>query len=260
MPYLLSNKNVIEENVKIKDIPCIILRPSNENGKVPTILFYHGWSSSKENQRFRGFILCNLGYQVIIPDAIYHGERDPLTDYDANNAVKYFWNVILSNIDESNDIIEGSISKYNADPNNISVMGHSMGGFTAAGVFTHDSRIKTSVILNGSFNWEMSNEIFSKQLDNNVTNIEEEEQIRKLNPMNNIEKLVDRPILVLHAGADEVVSIDPQRIFYDKINPLYKDKNNIKLIEYPWLNHFVTTNMMEDGAKWLQIHCKSKGD
>lgn len=254
MPYLLSNKNVIEENVKIKDIPCIILRPSNENGKVPTIIFYHGWSSTKEMQRFRGFILCSLGYQVIIPDAIYHGERNPIDYTSISNASKYFWKVILKNIDESEYIIEESINKNNADPKRIGVMGHSMGGFTAAGIFANNSKINCSVIFNGSCNWEKSNEIFSKILEDNISNGEEKE-IKSLDPINNLEKLIDRPMLILHGDSDAVVSIEPQRIFHSKINSLYKEKSRIELIEYPNVNHHLTTSMMEEGAKWLQRYC-----
>ena len=95
MPYLSNNENIIEENANIRGIPCIRLVPGWKSKPLPTIVFYHGWSSAKENQRFRGFILSNLGYQVIIPDAIYHGERNPIDYDDPNSAAKYFWGVIL---------------------------------------------------------------------------------------------------------------------------------------------------------------------
>ena len=61
MSYLLNNENIGEEDINIKDIPCIRLIPKRRGGPLPTIIFYHGWSSTKENQRFRGFILSNLG-------------------------------------------------------------------------------------------------------------------------------------------------------------------------------------------------------
>lgn len=253
MAYLLNNKNLIEEDIKIKDIPCILIRSKNKKGKIPTIIFYHGWSSRKENQRFRGFILSNLGYQVIIPDAIYHGKRNPIDHEDIDNMGKYFWKVVLGNIEESGYIIDEAINKYNGDSDNIGVIGHSMGGFTSAGVFTHDKRVKTGIPLNGSFNWEGSNKIFAKRLDNNIS-LDEEDEIRKLDPMNNLDKLVDRSILMLNGGADEVVPVSPQGIFYNKIKKLYKDESKIRLIKYNNLGHFVSTNMMEDLANWLKVH------
>ncbi len=253
MSYLLNNENIKEENINIKGIPCIRLIPKGKNETFSTIIFYHGWSSTKENQRFRGFILSNLGYQVIIPDAIYHGERNTTIDYnDANNAAKYFWRVILNNIEEFNILAEELVRKYNSNPNNIAVMGHSMGGFSSAGVFTHNKSIKTAVILNGSLNWKMSNNIFSKQL--NIDIAEEKkltEKVELLDPMNNLHELVDRSLLILHGAEDNVVSKIPQQTFYEKIKPLYKDETKIDMIEYPNLGHFVTTNMMEDAARWI---------
>lgn len=251
MTYLLQNNNIIEEQAKIKDIPCIILKPRNKKGKLPTIIFYHGWSSSKERQKFRGFILASLGYQVIIPDSINHGERNIIDYNNVDNMANYFWKTVLNNIEESKDIIDTSMDIYDMDPGNIVVMGHSMGGFTAAGAFTHDNRIKTSVILNGSFNWGMSNEIFLEQLGKNIT-VEEQDEIIRLDPMNNLNKLLDRPILMVNGGSDTVVPMNPQKVFYDNIKGSYKDGSKIKLIKHINVGHFVTTGMMEDTAKWLK--------
>lgn len=47
----------------------------------PKVNYYHGWHSSKEYQRFKGTVLAVYGYQVIIADAVYHGERNPI-DYN----------------------------------------------------------------------------------------------------------------------------------------------------------------------------------
>ena len=67
--YMKSN-NIVEERVVIQGIPAIIFRPREVNEAMPTVIFYHGWSSNKELQRLRGFILASVGYQVVIPDAI----------------------------------------------------------------------------------------------------------------------------------------------------------------------------------------------
>ena len=256
MPYLLNNESIKEECINIKDIPCVRFTPKGKHEPFSTIIFYHGWSSNKENQRFRGFILSSLGYQVIIPDAIYHGERNPIDYDDPGSAAKYFWGVILNNMDEFNILTEELINKYDSDPDNIAVTGHSMGGFASAGIFTHNRNIKTSVILNGSLNWEMSNEIFLKKLT--ADTVEEEalnKRVNLLDPMNNLHKLIDRPLLILHGAEDNVVSKMPQQVFYNKVKSLYEDRSKINMIEYPFLGHVVTTNMLEDGARWLSKWC-----
>ncbi len=251
MTDYLRNSNIVEEKICIGRIPAILLRPKELKGTYPTIIFYHGWSSKKELQRIRGLILSTVGYQVLIPDAIYHGERNPI-DYSTSYE-KYFWKIILNNLEESGVIIDELISKYNADPNRIGVIGNSMGGFTAAGIFTHNPRVKALVVLNGSCAWRNSNEVFKSflelELDEDLKEIED--KVNQIDPMNNLELLKDRPILMLHGNSDSVVSIESQRIFFKSIEPLYQDKNRIKLVEYNNLNHFVTTNMMEESIIWF---------
>lgn len=250
--YLKSNY-ILEKHIYIGNIPAILFRSKENKELIPTIIFYHGWSSDKETQRMRGFILSSVGYQVIIPDAIYHGERNALDNYDLEDAAEYFWDTIFTNIEESSIIMDELVSKYDADPNRIGVMGNSMGGFTAAGVFAHNPDIKALVVLNGSCAWEISNKIFKKSFEIKTTEEQKpvEEKIIKMDPINNLESLVNRPILLLHGDSDTVVSVEGQTVFYNKIRSMYEDKEKIKFIQYPDLNHFVTTNMMEESVAWF---------
>ncbi len=50
-PY--ESEFVITERISIGDIPCLKFRPKGAEGLVPTIIYYHGWRSNKENQRLR---------------------------------------------------------------------------------------------------------------------------------------------------------------------------------------------------------------
>jgi len=255
MTDYLTIDHLLEERIYIDNIPAIRFNLKSNKDKIPTIILYHGWSSCKESQRLRGFILANLGFQVIIPDAIYHGERERLEDYEVENAVKYFWPTILNNMEEADKIIDYCIDNLNTDPHRIGLIGHSMGGFTAAGIFTHNSNIRTAVILNGSLYWGYFNSIFKEQFKLDLSNhevLKAEEKINFLDPMNNIDKLLDRPILLLHGEKDSLVDISGQRIFYEKVGPKYSDKSLLQLIEYSNLDHFVTTNMMDEAAKWFR--------
>lgn len=253
--YLKSNY-IIEEKVKIQDIPTIIFRPREVNELIPTILFYHGWSSNKELQRLRGFILASVGYQVAIPDALYHGERNPLSDYGQDATIKYFWDVIFRNIEEFGIIEHELVEKYNADPKRIAVMGNSMGGFTSGGIFTQNTDIKTLIVFNGCCGWENFNKNFEVTVTEKLKKVEK--KIQDLDPMKHLDSLKDRPILLLHGDIDNVVPIDSQRIFYNKLNLMNDDKERIKLIEYPGLNHVVTTNMMEESINWLGKYLRNR--
>lgn len=251
MTDYLKSSNIIEEKIYIKDIPAILFRPKGLDKPLKTIIFYHGWTSSKEGQRLRGLIYATVGYQVLIPDAIYHGERGAI-DYNTADGT-YFWKTILNNLDESKVLIEELLEKYNADSENISVIGHSMGGFTAAGIFTHNTGIKSAVVFNGACAWGYANEILKAQIGIEITDElkELENRINEIDPLNNLELLKDRKIFMLHGNKDGVVSIESQRYFLTEAKPVYSNQSLVKLIEYHNVNHHITTGMMEDSIAWL---------
>ncbi len=253
MDYL-SSEFIKEELIMIDKIPTIILRPRLLNKNTKSVILYHGWGSSKEKQRIRGYLLAIVGYQVFIPDAIYHGDRNPLEKYDMDNAKKFFWEIILKNLKESKTILSEIIEKYGGDSERIGVIGNSMGGFTAAGVFTHNN-INSAVILNGSCDWGKYNEILRKQgfteKDINIF-LKDNDIIEKFDPANNLDKIINRPILLLHGIEDELIPIECEYSFYNSVRKMYKNSQKIKLIDYTNLNHFVTTNMMDESIKWFK--------
>lgn len=252
----LETDHIIEKKIKIGRVPAILLRPATSDTKIPTIIWYHGWSSNKENQRIRGFIYASLGYQVLIPDAIYHGERSPLSDYGEESLTKFFWDVVLKNLEESTDLINSLVNDYEADPEKIGVTGHSMGGFTAAGVFTRQPGLKALVVLNGSCAWEDSNERFKKTLNLGDIDKRLEAKVKDMDPMNNLDLLKNRPILLLHGDKDGMVPIESQEIFYEKLNRLNTCKEKLSFVKSPGLDHFVTTGMMEKSIKWFHNYVK----
>ena len=245
--------NITKEKVLINDIPAVVLTPKNDSTSQPTIILYHGWGSNIEKQEFRGYILSTFGYQVVIPCAIYHGERSPVDHSNPEVAGKYFWDVIFKNIEESNIIIDYAIKNLKADPSRLGVCGNSMGGFTSAGVFTSNKDIRALVVFNGSCNWDYSNRLFKTALNmgepKNPKYIQD--KIDKYNPMMNLEHIINRPILMLHGDSDTLVGVEAQREFYREVAPKYEGSERLKFIEYPKLNHFVTTNMMEESIFWF---------
>ena len=251
---MLKSKFIREEKHKIGKIPVIRLVPKYREEKLPTVIFYHGWSSSKEIQLMRGMILASFGYQVILPDAINHGERGMVDYSNPAEIVRCFWPTILQNLDEYEVIRDFSIENFHADGEKLGISGNSMGGFTASGIFTSNPEIKALVMLNGSANWTGANFIFKELIPGELPDWlkEEEKKISAIDPMNHIEKLKDRPILILHGKADSVVDINSQRDFYKMAYSLYEDRSKIDIIEYKNLNHIVSTNMMEEAVKWFE--------
>ena len=254
MAHLTDNYRVDEEKVLIDNIPCLRLTPRRVEGKYPSIIFYHGLASNKESQRIRAYMLAFAGYQVLIPDAIHHGEREPKETEELELIAKYFWEAILTSVGEADQLLKALIEDYQADPDNIYVTGHSMGGFISAGVFAHNPRIKGAAPMNGSFNWKRSGEVLleSMGLDKDVFSLKDQETIDRLDPVNYRDNMVKRQILILHGQVDPEVNIAPQREFYQLMKEDASRDYSIDMIEYENLGHFVTTGMIEDLIKWLK--------
>ncbi len=249
MNYLRDNYAVEEEKLYIGDIPTLRLKPKGKEGRLPSIIFYHGLDSNKERQRLRGYILSFLGYQVFIPDAIHHGERDRKESQDPKLIARYFWQAILQSVKESSFLTQEIIGKYNGDRDKIYATGHSMGGFISAGVLANNKDVKKAMPMNGSFDWEKSSSIMleSMGLASDFT-IPEEEDMVKYSPINNIGKLEGKEILILHGEVDPEVDIRPQKDFFEA----NRSRLSIEMIVYEGLGHTVSTNMLDDLIKWLK--------
>lgn len=243
------------KTIELAGIPCLYVKPNLTSNKAPTVIYYHGWSSNKENNLFLGKILAFHGYGVILPDAIHHGERGALENYNVEALRKHFWEVIFNSVNEYKSLTKDALEKLGIDPNTIAVMGSSMGGFIASGVFTSNKEVKCLINMNGASAWEKAENVF-KEIDKYGQGAASEmqiEQIRKLDPLTNKETLYPRPILLLHGDSDTSISIDIQRYFYNEMKELYKDKpDRIKFIETPRLNHYKTVGMMEESIAWLE--------
>lgn len=244
-------------SIKLGEIPCLYIKPYYEDSKSSTVIYYHGWSSKKEKGLFIGEVLALHGYDVIIPDAIYHGDRNALGKYNVDALKKYFWDVIFNTVEEYESLILKAISLFGTDKENVAVMGSSMGGFIASGVFAANKEIKCLVNMNGACAWEKAESIF-REMDREGKGAASPKQrslIVEYDPLRKKNGLYPRPILMLHGDADTSVSIDIQRYFYDEIKEIYKERpERIKLIESTNLNHYKTTGMLEETLKWFDMY------
>lgn len=252
---LFDNDFILVERNEINGIPYLIIKERKKEGPLPTIFYYHGWSSNKENQRFKGFILANCGYQVVIPDSIYHGERDPI-DHNASGMMeKYFWEVVINSVEEFKILMEDIVKNHKADKNRMGIMGHSMGGFISSGIFSTNENINCLVNYNGSCAWIKADESFRKIHNQPPATEDEVLRLSKFDLTSNINRLKLRPILLVHGNSDTSVPIQSQRAFYQQVAPLYKENpENLKFSIYERLDHYITIGMLEEGILWLKKH------
>lgn len=250
----IENNFVKESKVEIDKIPSLRFRPVNSDHPLPTIIYYHGWSSNKEYQRFKAHIIASYGYQVIVPDCIYHGERNPI-DYEKESMLeKYFPEIILNSIKEAPILIDYIKKIKMTDSKKIAIMGTSMGGFISSGIFTKHQIFKTLIVFNGACAWgELLT--FDEQ-KNSDQNWDYQDELVRYNPADNLDQLNNRPILLLHGDSDSLVPIDAQRYFYNKVSGYYEDKDKIELVEVPRMDHYISTGMLEKAIFFNEEHLK----
>lgn len=230
------------KRIVVEEIPTLFMRPEGVENRLG-ILFYHGWSSTKEQNAFRGAALATSGATVIIPDAIHHGERGAFSEYQKpETTAQYFFQTIEQSRKEFS-IWKKHLQEQGID--RIMVMGHSMGGFTASTIYCDDEDLLGLVNLNGLFDFRVMEQMASGGLKDLYIPFEQ-------NPADEIEKLKNRPILMLAGEDDALIPYTEQQKFYERLQEMNDDKDLVRFISYEYLGHFVTTNMMEESVSFMK--------
>ncbi len=61
---------------KVNNIPLLeVVLTELRAEKIPIIIYYHGWQTSKELVLTQGRKFAKQGFRVLLPDAMNHGER-----------------------------------------------------------------------------------------------------------------------------------------------------------------------------------------
>lgn len=249
--FQYENSFITTTREEINGVPCLKFRPKGYKGLLPTVIYYHGWHSSKDFKRFQALVIASHGYQVIVPDALYHGDRDPIDHDDPQNLDRYLWEIIFQSVKESKKFIELIVNNHEADPTRIGIIGNSMGAISAGGVFVNNPDLKCLVGFNGIFAWQEA----IKRNDLPPIIQDNKKLIEYYDPMNNGDKIKERAILMLHGDDDTSLPIDSQRLFFNKMLPLYiTNPDKFEFIEVPKLNHYTTTGMLEKAIIWFKEH------
>lgn len=232
------------------ETPYLKFTPKNIDVDLPTIILYHGWHSSKEFKRFDAMLLASFGYPVIVPDALFHGERGAI-DYDAPSSLdQYLWKIIFQSVEESDRLISHLHQVHGIKEERMVVMGSSMGAMTASGVFAKHEKLKGLAALNGLNAWSVAikkgampkSELFA-------------DLIEQYDLLAHRERIQNRPVLLMHGVEDQSIPIQLQRDFYEEVK---SEGDHVQMVEFDQVGHRVTMNMMQKLVMWLNRECRIK--
>ncbi|MGM0156991.1 lipase/esterase [Enterococcus sp. AZ191] len=80
----------------VKNIPLLeVVLEELRDEKIPIVIYYHGWQTSKELVLTQGRKFAKKGIRVLLPDAMNHGERkQPVSSVPSYT----FWSSIYGNL------------------------------------------------------------------------------------------------------------------------------------------------------------------
>ncbi|WP_408010679.1 alpha/beta fold hydrolase [Pseudalkalibacillus sp. A8] len=243
----------------IQGIP--ILNAAKEDAfseQLPTLVFLHGFTSSKEQNLSYAYLLAKNGFRVILPDFPLHGERTvPLSSEERQWK---FWDIVMQGIVELKVITDHLVKTNQTDPGRIGVAGTSMGSITMFGALTQYDWIKTAISLMGTPSYEQfaNMMVYSIQKDGGklpLSTSELESKVRSLKPYDlslNPKLLGDRSLLIWHGKSDNVVPYQLTKRFYKNImeSGLFKE-NQIQMVTDPSSGHKVTREACHQAVNWI---------
>lgn len=237
----------------INKIPILeVVHEDLRKEKLPIIVLYHGWKSSKELILTQARKLADKNFRIVVPDALNHGQRKQ----DISSIPSFtFFNSIQGNIAEFDTLINFYRKIKLLDESRIGVGGYSMGGMTTSALMTQHPEIKVGASIMGSPKPVLYSQRVQKRA-NEVGFPYPKDLPLILSWLNNYdlsmqpEKIAQRPFLMWHGTKDQRIPfVDPSDFYQD-----IKDKNYAQNTKF-WVGknegHLVTTELMDDIADFF---------
>ena len=251
---------VVVEKKQIQEIPLLhIVEHANYTDPLPMVIFFHGFSSTKEKNLHYAHSLAEKGFRVVMPDALFHGERQTnLTGADINI---YFWDIVLNTIKEIQTVKQYFEEKGFVNCNRIGLAGTSMGGIVTLGALTQYPWAKAAVSLMGMPSFEEFTTWQFNQLERYgitvpITEKEKQQLFSKIRPFDLSlapTKLQNRPLLFWHGKKDPVVPFVPTYQFYEKIKENYRDNiDRLQFIADEEAGHMVSREGELQTVAWFE--------
>ncbi|HLR09692.1 MAG TPA: alpha/beta fold hydrolase [Bacillota bacterium] len=237
----------------------IVVAKENAEKKLPILTYFHGFTSAKEHNLPLAFLMAEKGYRVILPDSLYHGERDAGLSKEKLRLA--FWDIVVKNTTEIEAIYNELNRRGLLQDKRFGVAGTSMGGITTAAALAQYPWIKTAAILMGT----PTLTDYAKQLvqtykqsgELQITKTMEQDVYALLEPYDlsqHMEMLNERPLLFWHGDKDPVVPFSQPYAFYHDALMYYKKQANIRFIREKNRGHKVSRLAILQTVEWFSQH------
>jgi fermentation-respiration switch protein FrsA (DUF1100 family) len=174
---------------------------------LPTIIFYHGFTSSKLVYSYFAVALAQAGFRVVMPDAPEHGAR---FDGDEPRRLRRFWQILQGSFTEFSSLRDALYRADLVDGNRLAVGGASMGGMTALGIMTQFPDVRSVACLMGSGYFSTLSRALFPPLDMTSPGQAADLEaliapLAKWDVTAQLARLANRPLFLWHGEEDDVV-------------------------------------------------------
>ncbi|SDJ44344.1 prolyl oligopeptidase family serine peptidase [Salimicrobium halophilum] len=242
-----------------KGIPVLhVTEAAKQEEPLPVFTYFHGFTSAKEHNLPQAYLLAEKGYRVLLPDSLYHGEREENLHQQQLNLK--FWDIVYQNLKELQTLYDELEIRGLLEEGRFGVGGTSMGGITTAAALTMYPWIDVSCVMMGSpkpveFSKKLIEDVRASGAELPVSDEELESLYRALSTIDlslQPEKLKSRPLFMWHGDADPVVPFTHGYDFYHEVESMYENKQAIRHVKEPGRDHKVSRFAILRMVDWLQ--------
>ncbi|WP_332689349.1 esterase [Halalkalibacter lacteus] len=252
------------KNETIAQVPTlhVVKEESRCEQVIPTIFFFHGFTSAKEHNLHVAYLLAEKGFRVILPDALHHGEREDALK--GNKRELAFWEIILTSIKELDEMKQELEARELINGEKVGVIGTSMGAITMFGALTQYQWIQTAVSFMGTAYYETFANRLLEVVEQKELTIEQQMKetiLRNIKPFDlsaQLDKLGGRPLLIWHGKEDKVVPYPFSENLYQALAANYEDApENLQFLAEEKIGHKVSRRAVLTSVGWFEQHLLS---
>lgn len=225
----------------------------------PTIFFFHGITSAKDQNLHIAYQLATEGFRVILPDALHHGEREGTVTGQQRTLL--LWEIVMNSISELEILKNHYVSKGLTDQKKIGVAGTSMGGITTYGALTQYQWIHTAVSLMGTAYYEHFSKQQIEQMRHYGVNIPETlinatlQRLVSFDLSKQVHVLKQRPLMIWHGEKDQVVPASYSTTLYNELVEEYGEHSDrLALYLEKETGHAVSREAIFQMKHWFTKH------
>ena len=242
---------------EVKGIPYAeVVDTALKDQVLPIVVFYHGWTGSKDRVVTIGVELAKRGIRAILPDQLLHGDRG------VRLIGGEIWEIVANNIKELPVLKEEMRQRGLLNEEKFGVSGLSMGGITTYALFNHYPEITAAASLMGSADpsrfseWMISSIWMTGATKGQCDALEAEIEKNRgfLDAMSlakQPEHINGRPLFLWHGTTDDKVPYELNKEFFETIKDEAYAKN-VEWHETPGEGHRVPHQVFEAVADFFQ--------